>query len=150
MAVTKLAVAEKHMVPLRVVRGPIGDGQALRNEGWQTFEKAKARCMDVCGTRPGAQIARRFILPPAGLTDGFFAQQNDLEEFALEHLSRPKSFWHPEITQAGPMSWSELERFEAEAEAIPSLRHQLKGFRSQQQLTLAAWRLGSRITRRGP
>ena len=48
------------------------------------------------------------------------------------------------------MSWSELERFEAEAEAIPSLRHQLKGFRSQQQLTLAAWRLGSRITRRGP
>eukprot|EP01036_Dinobryon_divergens_P044980 gene44980-60049_t len=45
------------------------------------------------------------------------------------------------------MSWSELERLVAEAEANPSLRRTLKGCRSSQEQILAARRLGYRITR---
>ena len=45
------------------------------------------------------------------------------------------------------MSWSELERLVDQAEADSSLRRSLKACRSQQELILAARRLGYRITR---
>jgi len=45
------------------------------------------------------------------------------------------------------MSWSELERLVAEAEANPSLRRSLKGYHSTPELILAARHLGYRITR---
>ena len=46
-----------------------------------------------------------------------------------------------------PMSWSELERLVQEAEAEADLRRALGHCRSQQELVLAARRLGYRITR---
>jgi predicted ribosomally synthesized peptide with nif11-like leader len=46
-----------------------------------------------------------------------------------------------------PMSWSELERLVEEAEAETSLQRALKHCRTQQELVLAARRLGYRITR---
>lgn len=46
------------------------------------------------------------------------------------------------------MSWSELERFVDSAEADPALRRALKHCRSEQELVLAARRLGFRITAR--
>jgi predicted ribosomally synthesized peptide with nif11-like leader len=45
------------------------------------------------------------------------------------------------------MSWSELERLVATAEADGALRQALKRCRSQAELVLAARRLGYRITR---
>jgi len=45
------------------------------------------------------------------------------------------------------MSWSELERLVEEAEAEASVRRALGHCRSQQELVLAARRLGYRITR---
>jgi hypothetical protein len=45
------------------------------------------------------------------------------------------------------MSWSELERLVEEAEGDASLRRALGHCRSQQELVLAARRLGYRITR---
>ncbi|MCP9805946.1 Nif11-like leader peptide family natural product precursor [Cyanobium sp. T1B-Tous] len=45
------------------------------------------------------------------------------------------------------MSWSELERLVDEAEGEASLRRALGHCRSQQELVLAARRLGYRITR---
>jgi hypothetical protein len=45
------------------------------------------------------------------------------------------------------MSWSELERLVEEAEGEASLRRSLRHCRSQQELVLAARRLGYRITR---
>jgi DNA-binding winged helix-turn-helix (wHTH) protein len=45
------------------------------------------------------------------------------------------------------MSWSELERLVDQAEADVALRSSLKDCRSQQELILAARRLGYRITR---
>ena len=45
------------------------------------------------------------------------------------------------------MSWSELERFVADAEADAALQRALKHCRSRKELILAARRLGYRITR---
>ena len=45
------------------------------------------------------------------------------------------------------MSWSELERLVAEADADARLRRSLKGCRSTPELILAARSLGYRITR---
>lgn len=45
------------------------------------------------------------------------------------------------------MSWSELERLVEEAEGEARLRRSLRHCRSQQELVLAARRLGYRITR---
>jgi predicted ribosomally synthesized peptide with nif11-like leader len=45
------------------------------------------------------------------------------------------------------MSWSELERLVSTAEADSSLRRALRRSRSQEELVLAARRLGYRITR---
>ena len=45
------------------------------------------------------------------------------------------------------MSWSELERLVDDAEGEGSLRRALRHCRSQQELVLAARRLGYRITR---
>jgi hypothetical protein len=45
------------------------------------------------------------------------------------------------------MSWSELERLVEDAEADTTVRRALRHCRSQQELVLAARRLGYRITR---
>ena len=45
------------------------------------------------------------------------------------------------------MSWSELERLVDDAEGETSLQRSLRHCRSQQELVLAARRLGYRITR---
>ena len=45
------------------------------------------------------------------------------------------------------MTWSELERFVLEAEADPVMRRSLKHCRSEQELLLAARRLGYRVSR---
>ena len=45
------------------------------------------------------------------------------------------------------MSWSELERFVADAEADAALQRALRHCRSRKELILAARRLGYRITR---
>ena len=45
------------------------------------------------------------------------------------------------------MSWPELERFVAEAEADPAMQRSLKHCRSRKELILAARRLGYRISR---
>jgi hypothetical protein len=47
----------------------------------------------------------------------------------------------------GAMSWSELERLVEQAEVQTSLQRALKHCRTQQELVLAARRLGYRITR---
>jgi predicted ribosomally synthesized peptide with nif11-like leader len=46
------------------------------------------------------------------------------------------------------MTWSELERFVLAAEADGAMRRALKHCRSEQELVLAARRLGYRLTRR--
>jgi hypothetical protein len=45
------------------------------------------------------------------------------------------------------MGWSELERLVDEAERDPMVRRSLRPCRSREELVLAAWRLGYRISR---